>query len=95
MDFSLNADKYLKDALKNLDDWVMLENLVIKKYVKSLFPTKYLPEMDTTQVLDEEGAAWYLSHIWILRWLAELGRIDIATEGNLLASEMCNPREGA
>ena len=72
----------------------MLENVVIKKYAKSPFPTKYRPEMDVIPVLDEEGAAWYLSHIGILRWIVELGCIDIATEVSLLASEMCNPREG-
>ena len=67
----------------------MLENVVIKKYAKSSFPTKYRPEMYLTPVFDEEGAAWYLSHIGILRWIVELDHIDIATEVSLPISKMC------
>ena len=45
-------------------------------------------------LLDETGASWYLSHIGILRWIVELGRVDIAVEVSALASFMCAPRVG-
>ena len=38
--------------------------------------------------------AYYQSLIGILRWIVELGRIDITTEVSLLASIMARPREG-
>ena len=38
--------------------------------------------------------AYYQSLIGILRWIVELGRVDITTEVSLLASMMAAPREG-
>ena len=92
--WTMSSDTYVKEAIRNLDEWAMMENVAIKKYAKSPFPEKYRPETDVSPELDDEGASWYLSHIGILRWIVELGRIDIATEVSLLASQMCNPRQG-
>ena len=37
----------------------------------------YRPEIDTTPELGLEDAAYYHSLIGVLRWMVELGRIDI------------------
>ena len=37
------------------------------------------PELDITDLLDEEGIKHYQSLIGILQWLVTLGRLDIAT----------------
>jgi hypothetical protein len=39
-------------------------------------------------------ANFYQSHIGILRWCVELGRIDIITEVSMLSTYFCLPREG-
>jgi hypothetical protein len=38
--------------------------------------------------------SYYQSQIGILRWMVELGRIDIITEVSELASHLASPREG-
>ena len=40
----------------------------------------YRPEMDITPELESEDAAYYHSLIGFLRWIVELGRIDINVE---------------
>ena len=54
----------------------------------------YDPELDTNQELDPDAASYYLTAIDILRWMVELGRIDITTKVSLLSSHIALPREG-
>ena len=35
-----------------------------------------------------------MSQIGVLRWMVELGRVDIITEVSMLAPQLANPREG-
>lgn len=66
----------------------------MQKRANSPFPTDYAPEMDTTELLNPEQASYYQSQIGILRWMVEIGRVDIITEVSLLASQLALPREG-
>ena len=50
--------------------------------------------MDITKELSPEDATYYQSLIGVLRWIVEIGRIDIIVEASLLASQMALPREG-
>ena len=52
------------------------------------------PELDTSTELDPKKASYYLTIISILRWMIELGRIDIITEVSLLSSHVALTREG-
>jgi hypothetical protein len=46
------------------------------------------PELDPTE------ASYFMSLIGVLRWIVELGRIDVCLECSLLSSHMALPREG-
>ena len=43
--------------------------------------------------LDAEGAPYYHSLIGVLRWIVELGRVDICLEVSMLSSHLALPRE--
>jgi hypothetical protein len=68
--------------LTNLGDarWSM------PKKASNPFPGDYEPEMDTTPTLNPELASWYASLIGMLRWMVEIGRVDIITEVLKMAS---------
>ena len=51
-------------------------------------------ELDVSELLGPEDATYYQSQIGVLRWMIELGRVDIITEVSLLASQLAQPREG-
>jgi hypothetical protein len=61
---------------------------------KSPLPANYRPEFDMTEELEGEEASYYQSLVGILRWMVELGRIDIITEVSMLASHLALPRRG-
>ena len=54
----------------------------------------YSPELDESPTLNPSLASYYQSQIGILRWMVEIGRIDIMTEVSMLSSHLAMPREG-
>jgi hypothetical protein len=56
--------------------------------------TSYRPELDVTPELIPIETSYYQSLIGVLRWIVELGRIDICLECSMLSSRLAPPREG-
>ena len=54
----------------------------------------YRPEIDESEELDDVDAAYYQSLIRVLRWIVELGRVDINVEVSMLSSCLALPRFG-
>ena len=48
---------------------------------------------DTSKALDPAEASYFQSIIGVMRWMVEIGRIDIATEVSLLSSHLDHPLE--
>ncbi|CAJ1964191.1 unnamed protein product, partial [Cylindrotheca closterium] len=57
-------------------------------------PTGYKPELDSTPFVDDDTAIFYMQLIGILRWLVELGRINVAAKVSMLLSYNAMPCEG-
>jgi hypothetical protein len=55
--------------------------------------TSYRPELDVTPELSPQDAAYYKARIGILRWIVELGRVDICLEVSMMSSHLDLPRE--
>ena len=53
----------------------------------------YAPELDSYAVLDTSLAFYYQSQIGVLRWMVDLGWVDINTEVSMLASCLGLPIE--
>ena len=81
-----NVEKYLKD----LGD----SRWKLPSKCSNPFEIDYEPELDETKVLNADLASWYASLIGMLRWMVEIGRVDIITEVSLMSSHMAMPREG-
>ena len=64
------------------------------KKAENPFKMGYDPELDICPELDPDAASYYLAIIGILRWMIELGRIDIITKMMLLSSHVALPRKG-
>ena len=65
-----------------------------KKKAENSFIGDYTPEMDWIPSLEHDLASWYQSLIGILRWMVEIGRVEIITEVSVMVSYMDMPREG-
>ena len=56
--------------------------------------TDYWAEIDVSSELNATDAAYFQSLIGVVKWIVELGRVDICTEVLMLSSCLALPREG-
>jgi uncharacterized membrane protein len=54
---------------------------------------KYSLEIDVSSELKPELANYYQSLVGVIRWIIEIGRLDITAEVSMLAAHMALPRE--
>ena len=94
--WGMSASKYVQAAVSIVKAYHEREYPTRKwaKRTSGPFPTDYAPELDTTEVLDHGKSSFYQSQIGVLRWIVELGRVDIITEVSELSSFLAMPREG-
>jgi hypothetical protein len=90
----MNLDQYIKASLENIKLYLVLRKQFLKTKMACVLPSGWKPELDTTDLLEDEDACFYQSQIGVLRWAVELGRIDIATEVSMLAAYSVVPRQG-
>jgi hypothetical protein len=57
------------------------------------FPGDYSPD-NVLEPLDPECSLFYQHLIGVMRWMVDLGRVDITTEVLMLSSYLALPREG-
>ena len=80
--WTLSPSKYIQEACKNCETF--LNNNFDGKYslpkmAPNPFVGGYRSETDTTDPLDPDQASYYQTMIGVMRWMVEIGRINIAT----------------
>ena len=96
----MSSESYVKTAIQSVEDWLAKREknnsnwTGLKTKTSCVFPNGYKPEIDTTSLLEDEDASYYMQQIGVLRWMVELGRIDICTEVSMLAAFSVAPRHG-
>ena len=72
-----DSTQYVRAAVDDVEDY--LSNKGEKLAAKALTPLKsnYRPDIDITEELGEDESSYYQSLIGVLRWIVELGRVDI------------------
>ena len=81
-----NCQKYLKENLS--DEYELIAN------APNLFLLGYEPCMDVSQLLPPDEASYFQTIIGVMRWMVDLGKIDIAVEVSQLSSFLAMPRQG-
>ena len=96
--WAMSADSHVKKALEVVQTKLKDDDVYFKGSKKApehpFSSQSYRPELDTTELCDDEQAQLYQSLIGIMTWLCEIGRIDILTEKSLLATYLASPRLG-
>ena len=91
----LGSNSYLKEALR-VYNGILADN-GLKVYGKGLNPfsnVQYKTELDLSNYCNEDQIQLFQNLIGILRWLIELGRVDILVEVSQLSSYLAGPRVG-
>jgi hypothetical protein len=92
-----SPEKYVWSSVKNVQKYLTDlgdDRWKLPKKCSNPFAADYEPELDESEVLTPVLALWYASLIGMLRWMVEIGWIDIITEVSLMSSYMAMPREG-
>jgi hypothetical protein len=92
--WSFSSSQYVQSAVKNVEEHLSRQGRSLPLKVKSCWTSNYRPETDVSPELSSTDAAYYQSLIGVLRWITELGRIDITMETSAMASMMAMPRQG-
>ena len=92
--WGLSSSKYIQDSISNVERKMATKGLKLRPNVRAPLSNKYRPELDSSPELSVEDASWYQSMIGILRWIVEMGRIDICVEVSMMSSQVAMPREG-
>ena len=100
--WGLSAEQYVRDSVKNFKMRLKDSDLEFNKKLSSVeyspkqpFSSQnYRPELDTSTPCDNEQATLYQNIIGTLRWIIELGRIDIGFETSCLSQYLVYPRIG-
>jgi hypothetical protein len=97
MAWGLSPSKYVNQAVKNCQ--LHLNEKLAARYsiparADNPFPVDYDLSTDLSDPLDPDYSSFYQHLIGVMRWMVELGCIDIATEVSMLSSYLACLREG-
>jgi len=90
----MSSEEYCKAATQNVEAWLQQRRERLPTKTACVFPSGWKPELDVTPELKDEDTNWYQQQIGVLRWMVELGRLDICTEVSMLAAYSACPRQG-
>ena len=97
----MSAELYCHEAMKNVkkklkdNGFEYNRKLSDVRYsLKQHFSNvNYPPELDVTEVCNDELYTYYANLIGVLRWMVELGRVDIAFKISVLSQHMAHLRK--
>ena len=93
--WAMGSSKYCEAAVTNVKKYLEGHGkYVFPKGCNTPMSTSYRPELDVTPELKPAMSSYYMSLIGILRWIVELGRMDVCLEVSIMSSHMAMPREG-
>ena len=92
--WAFGSHQYVHAAVKNVQEHLAKKGMKLPYSAPNPLSTNYRPEVDVTPELGEADAAYYHCLIGVLRWIVELGRVDIDVEVSMMASHLALPREG-
>ena len=81
-----NCEKHLKENFA--------DEYALTKKAPNPFPLGYEAETDISPLCPDAEASYFQTIIGVMRWMVELGRIDIAVEVSMLSSFLAMPRKG-
>ena len=88
------SKQYVEESVQNVLNYLKKRGDVLAaKYVTPM-NNGYCPEIGITTELGLEGAAYFHSLIGVLRWIVELGGIDINVEVSIFSLHLVLPQEG-
>ena len=71
--WEFSSTQYVQDAVNNVEQYLKVKGKKLISKAPALFQNNYRPEIDMTEELGDDDAAYYHSFIGVLRWIVDLG----------------------
>ena len=92
--WTMTSKDYIKAAVDNIEKHLEKRNRKLPSKAVTPMSSGYVPETDGSPELGPELITAFQESIGVLRWVVEIGRVDINTEVSMLSSYQAAPREG-
>ena len=92
--WAFSSSQYVVEAVKNVEQYLLRKENKLNSKAGTPIYNGYRPETEATDELRPVDAAYYQLLIGILRWMVDLGRVDICVEVSMLPSCLDMPIEG-
>jgi hypothetical protein len=92
--WAMSSELYVKQAVADVETELNKVDKYLPKRVTTPVAQGYRPELDATHELDAKRGQYYQSLIGVLRWICELGRLDILVAVSMLSRYVVSPRDG-
>jgi hypothetical protein len=92
--WAMSSEKYVKQAVADVETELAKVDQCLPTRVTTPLSQGYRPELDASRELDAKRGQYYQSLIGVLRWICELGRIDVLVAVSMLSRYVVSPREG-
>ena len=100
--WSMGSRSFVKEAICNIKKQLSHNNLMFNKKLldpnhspKAPFSSiDYRSELDVSMECNDNQMNYFQNLIGVLRWIVELGRIDIAYKVSLLSKFLARPKTG-
>jgi hypothetical protein len=92
--WAMSSDLYVKRAIADVETELKHIGQGLRNKVPTPMSSDYRPELDQSPELDPRRANYYQGLIGVLRWIIEIGRIDIMVPVSMLSRYLACPRVG-
>ena len=92
--WAMSSTKYTGKAIEEVERELKVRGLKLPTRVTTPVANGYRPEADCTRELNQEEQNYYQGVIGVLRWICELGRLDILVPVSLLSRYLAQARQG-
>lgn len=94
LSWAMSSDLYVKRAIDDVELELKHIGQGLRTRVSTPLSSKYRPELDQSPELDARRANYFQGLIGVLRWIVEIGRIDIMVPVSMLSRYLACPRIG-
>jgi hypothetical protein len=92
--WAMSSDLYVKRAIEDVERELGQADRALKSKASTPLTGGYRAELDVSDELDYKRANYFQGLIGVLRWIVELGRIDILVAVAMLSRHLALPRVG-
>ena len=77
--WTFRSAQYVKSTVQNVEECLKREGWALPARAPTPLSREYRPELDTSEKLPPDEAAYYQLLVGILQWIVELGRVGLCT----------------